>query len=96
MSHERTHEPRESYAGPVTIGAADTRVEVEATLRGGFQPIDGQFHWYGRLAASPALDALGPGTTVTLSTGHGSAECRLSDVDPWGRLRVTGTGRPPF
>ena len=27
---------------------------------------------------------------------HGSAEGRLSDVDPWGRFRIAGTGRPPF
>ena len=29
-------------------------------------------------------------TTVSIEAG------RLSDVDPWGRFRITGTGRPPF
>jgi hypothetical protein len=33
---------------------------------------------------------------VVLRTAHGSAEGRLSDVDPWGRFRIAGVGRPPF
>ncbi|MBA2956211.1 DUF4873 domain-containing protein [Nocardioides sp. MAH-18] len=90
------HEPHEEYAGPATIAAGDTIVEVEADLRGRFEPIDGRFHWYGRLSASPALDELGSGATVSVTTEHGSAQGRLSDVDPWGRLRLTGLGRPPF
>lgn len=90
------HEPREEYAGPATIAAGDTRIEVEADLRGRFEPIDGRFHWYGRLSASPALDELDSGATVSVTTEHGSAEGRLSDLDPWGRFRLTGLGRPPF
>jgi len=91
-----THEAQEHYAGPATLVAGDVRVEVEADLRGRFEPIDGRFHWYGRLAASAALDGLGSGTTVSVTTEHGSAEGRLSDLDPWGRFRLTGLGRPPF
>ncbi len=36
------------------------------------------------------------GATVTPVTPHGSAEGRLSDIDPWGRFQIAGTGRPPF
>ena len=93
MTH---HEPQEEYQGEAVLTATDVRIAVDASLRGRFEPIDGRFHWYGRLAASPELAALGSGSTVTLTTEHGSAEARLSDVDPWGRPRVTGTGRPPF
>jgi hypothetical protein len=71
-------------------------VRVEVTLRGHFEPIDGRFHWYGRLAADEALSQWQPGTTVVLTTPGGSAAGRLSDVDPWGRFRISGTGRPPF
>lgn len=85
-------DPQEQYDGPVTLVADATTIETTATLRGHFEPIDGRFHWYGRLAA-PGLDS---GTTVTLTTPHGSATGRLSDVDPWGRLRIAGVGRPPF
>ena len=66
-------------------------------LRGHFEPIDGRFHWWGRIAADERLDAEhSSGSTVTLVTPHGEAEGRLSDVDPWGRFRIAGTGRPPF
>ena len=41
-----------------------------------------------------ALDATG--SPVVLRTPHGDAAGRLSDRDPWGRYRVSGTGRPPF
>ncbi len=91
---EQVHEPQEQYDGPARI--VETQVEVEVTLRGHFQPIDGLFHWYGRIARDPALDQHRSGAVVTLRTPHGSAQGRLSDVDPWGRFRVSGTGRPPF
>ena len=86
------HEPQEHYAGPARIG--DT--EVRVTLRGQFQPIDGRFHWWGRVAQDPALEQHRSGVTITLLTPHGSAQGRLSDVDLWGRFRISGTGHPPF
>ena len=82
----------QQYDGPARIGLT----EVEVHLRGQFQPIDGRFHWWGRIATDPALDAHTSGATVTLETPHGAAEGRLSDVDPWGRFRISGTGKPPF
>lgn len=85
------HEPEESYAGTATID--ETTVEV--TLKGYFEAIDGHFHWYGRVAADTPLPHTS-GASVVLTTPHGSAEGKLSDVDPWGRFRITGTGRPPF
>jgi hypothetical protein len=83
----------EEYVGPARIG----RAEVAVQLRGGFQPIDGRFHWWGRIGRDDRLDEeQTSGSTVTLVTPHGEAEGRLSDVDPWGRLRISGTGKPPF
>jgi hypothetical protein len=104
MTH---HEAGEEYAGSATLSSAESTAEhqvgqevglevaVEVTLRGAFQPIDGRFHWYGRVTA-PGLDAVGSGASVVLRTPYGVATGRLSDLDPWGRMRVTGTGRPPF
>jgi hypothetical protein len=87
------HEPEELYDGPATI--AETEVKVQ--LRGHFEPIDGHFHWWGRISANEEIDTgHSSGSTVTLVTPHGAAEGRLSDVDPWGRFRIAGTGRPPF
>ncbi|MGH3414121.1 MAG: DUF4873 domain-containing protein [Marmoricola sp.] len=95
--HEQRHEPREEYEGPATIRAEDSSVEVTVTLRGRLEPIDGRFHWYGRVAASPELDAShSAGDHVTIATAHGTAAGRISDLDPWGRFRIAGTGRPPF
>lgn len=91
------HEPGEEYVGAATIAPGDglPDVLVRVDLRGVFQPLDGRFHWYGRIAPNADLD-IAPGATVTVHTAHGSAEARLYDLDPWGRFRVTGLGRPPF
>jgi hypothetical protein len=87
------HAPGEHFSGPAEIRVGQAAVEVEVELRGGFQPIDGHFHWYGRVGGD---DRLASGDRVTISTDHGTADGRLSDVDPWGRLRIAGTGQPPF
>lgn len=87
------HEPQEVYDGPADVGG----VTVDVRLRGHFEPIDGHFHWYGRVASDTALAARhASGSAVLLTTPHGEAEGRLSDLDPWGRYRIAGTGRPPF
>lgn len=90
-------EPHEDhYSGTATLVAGERETVVAVRLRGGFQPIDGRHHWYGRLSPDAALDELGSGATVTLRTGSGEATGRISDRDPWGRYRVAGTGRPPY
>jgi hypothetical protein len=89
---EQSHDPGEHYDGPARIATS----EVGVRLRGRFEPIDGRFHWWGRISADPALPEDRAGTTVTIETPHGSARGRLSDLDPWGRFRISGTGRPPF
>lgn len=101
--------PAEEYAGPAWVRAGEVstgsttgrsttgEISVQVDLRGHFEPLDGKFHWYGRIAASEQLSAeVQPGATVVLATPHGRAEGRLSDLDPWGRFRISGTGRPPF
>ncbi|WP_235737821.1 DUF4873 domain-containing protein [Nocardioides alcanivorans] len=88
--------PADEYDGPATLSVDDRQVPVEVTLRGAFQPIDGRFHWYGRVTATDALDDVRSGAMATLTTPHGTAEAKLSDLDPWRRFRITGTGRPPF
>lgn len=90
------HEPLESYDGPATLLAGDASLSLHVRLRGHFQPIDGLFHWWGRVAADDSLDDSRSGSTITVRTAYGEAAGRLSDRDPWGRFRVVGTGRPPF
>jgi len=92
------HEPGEEYAGPAELIAEDDQgLNVEVQLRGHLEPIDGRFHWYGRIAADDAVAVHHrSGATVAVRTPHGTAAGRISDVDPWGRFRITGLGTPPF
>ena len=86
------------YEGAATLSTGETTITVEVVLRGHFQPIDGRFHWYGRLAANPEVDALAGSrrTEVVLRTPDGEAVGTLAEPDPWSRYRITGLGRPPF
>lgn len=87
----------EGYAGDAELFHDGTVCAVQVELRGHFQPIDGRYHWYGRVAASPEVDALAAsGASVVLRTPEGEATGKMSDRDPWGRFRITGTGRPPY
>ena len=69
---------------------------MEVRLRGHFQPIDGLLPLVGPdRAADAALEPHSLRLDGHAETPHGEAAGRLSDVDPWGRFRVSGTGRPP-
>ena len=86
----------------LAVVAAGTEVddlEVDVTVTGHLEPLDGQYHWYGRVQRDEALDrAKASGATeVVLTIGDGKpASARLAEHDAWGNLRITGTGRPPF
>ena len=89
----------EGYAGPAQLFSEQdsATLDVRVILRGVFQPIDGHYHWYGRLAQDDRLtDLVSSGASVVLHTPAGEAAGRLSDMDPWGRFRISGTGSPPF
>lgn len=88
----------EGYTGDAVLLDGDREVQVRAVLRGYFQPIDGHYHWYGRLDADQAVTDLVEGgrKELRLRTPEGEATATLSDPDPWQRYRVTGTSRPPF
>ncbi|HSY16505.1 MAG TPA: DUF4873 domain-containing protein [Jatrophihabitantaceae bacterium] len=88
----------DGYAGPAELVDGEAVVPVTVNLRGRFDPISGSYHWYGRVAATPAVTELVAvsGRTVLLRTPHGEVATGLADVDPWGRPRVEGFGVPPF
>jgi cation diffusion facilitator CzcD-associated flavoprotein CzcO len=88
----------DGYTGPATLDLAAASFDVHADLRGRFEPVDGRYHWYGRLARNDALAAAVGGGRVSgnLRTPAGMAECELSDQDPWGRYRIGGISTPPF
>jgi cation diffusion facilitator CzcD-associated flavoprotein CzcO len=92
------HGDDDGYTGPATLTIGDARYDVSVELRGVFQPIDGRYHWYGRIARHPGLTAaLGSARMAgVLRTPEGSAPGDLSDPDPWQRYRITGASTPPF
>ncbi|TCP49273.1 uncharacterized protein DUF4873 [Tamaricihabitans halophyticus] len=97
MSDEQEHE-EEGFAGEATLLLADSEIPVRVELRGYFQPIDGRYHWYGRITQNERVSELAEaGSKVgRLRTPQGEAEAKLSDPDPWGRYRVAGISTPPF
>ena len=95
---EATHPDEDGYTGPAELIDGDAVLAVQVTLAGHFDPISGKYSWYGRVAASPEVTALAENgaRTVRLRTPHGEVETALTDVDPWGRPRVSGFGPAPF
>ncbi|MPZ82345.1 MAG: DUF4873 domain-containing protein [Actinophytocola sp.] len=88
----------DGYEGVAVLRVAGAELTVTVTLAGNFEPIDGKYHWYGRIQPSAELTSLLDGRqgAGVLRTRHGEADGRLTDPDPWGRYRISGTGRPPF
>ncbi len=92
------HEHDDGYAGPAEVTVGERTFILDVRLSGFFQPLDGYYHWYGRLAADEDLSALvGTGKAdAVLTTPHGLAPGRLGDPDLWHRYRIEGTSTPPF
>lgn len=88
----------DGYRGAAVWEGGGLRREVRVQLRGYFQPIDGLYHWYGRIESDDELAASlrGGRAKGTLTTPHGSVPADIGDPDPWGRYRVEGTSTPPF
>jgi len=89
----------DEYAGPATLRVADRDLAVRVEVSGRFEPHDGRFHWGGRIAPEPPLAGIVRAGTraATLSVPGGEpVPARLGEPDPWGGVRVTGVGRPPW
>jgi hypothetical protein len=92
------HETEDGYRGSAVVVVDGREFAVDVDLRGHFQPIDGRYHWYGRLRPNDELAAElnGRKRAAALRTPDGMADGELSDPDPWGRYRITGISTPPF
>ncbi|MFC4946501.1 DUF4873 domain-containing protein [Pseudonocardia sp. GCM10023141] len=86
------------YSGPATVLIAEREVAVAVVLRGHFEPIDGFYHWYGRVATNAELAGLVTGNraSVVLRTPEGEQPAELTDPDLWQRFRIGGLSTPPF
>jgi len=88
----------DGYHGPALLEAGGDSFLLDVRLAGHFQPLDGRYHWYGRLQADEGVTALvGSGRAdVVLHTPHGRVTGSIGDVDLWNRYRIQGLGNPPF
>ena len=93
------HDDEDGYEGPARLVVGDDAFDVQVVLGGHLEPLDGKYHWYGRVVQNDAVDAAkkGGATSGVLTIGDGvGAEGRLAEHDAWGNLRITGLGAPPF
>jgi Domain of unknown function (DUF4873) len=89
----------ENYRGPARITVGEREIETEVRLSARFEPVEGRYRWAGRTAPDVTLLAhvTGGGREATLRISGGEpAAARLSEPDPWGGVRLTGTGTPPW
>jgi hypothetical protein len=88
----------EEYRGEATIVAGERSVTVTVRLSSRFEPVEGRYRWAGRAAPDETLTAqLRAGVReVTVRIGGSAARARLGEPDPWGGVRLTGTGRAPW
>jgi hypothetical protein len=89
----------ERYAGAAVLRADGVEVSVTIEVAGRVEPVDGRYHWGGRVAPAPEVAALVRGGKRAAELGLPGAPpvpARLGDVDPWGGVRITGVGTPPW
>jgi hypothetical protein len=89
----------DGYRGPARLAVNDDTIDVDVVLGGHLEPLDGKYHWYGRVVRNVSVDvAKSEGATVVgLSIdGRTSSAGRLAEHDAWGNMRITGLGAPPF
>jgi hypothetical protein len=89
----------EGYAGAAVLRAGGVEVAVTVEVGGRVEPVDGRYHWNGRVAPAPEVTALvraGRRAAELTVAGGRSAPARLGELDPWGGVRITGVGRPPW
>ena len=92
-------DPDEGYAGAATLRLADGDLPVRIRVSGRFEPIDGRYRWTGAADGGDDLVA-----RVRAGTREGTlripdaaeAPVRLGEPDPWGAVRITGVGHPPW
>jgi hypothetical protein len=93
-------EPRddEEFRGEATIETGELSVTVAVRLSARFEPVEGRYRWAGRAAPDEILAAqLRAGLREATVRIHGvRAAARLGEPDPWGGVRLTGSGRPPW
>lgn len=89
----------EEYRGAATLRVGDEDRSVTVRLSAHFEPLEGRYRWAGRTSPDEALvDRVRAGARdgVLSVPGGRDVPARLSEPDPWGGIRLSGTGTPPW
>ena len=93
------HINAEEYRGPAILHLDDGPFPVEIRMSAYFEPIEGRFRWAGRTGRHDMLRERAAGglrtATITVA-GSPETTVKLGDPDPWGGVRLSGTGTPPW
>jgi hypothetical protein len=92
-------DPDEGYTGPATLRVGGEELALRVRISGHFEPIDGRYRWSGAASGGQHLVELvraGHRDATLLVPDGAPAPARLGEPDPWGAVRLTGTGRPPW
>lgn len=86
------------YDGLVVIEHDDEAITTRMRVQGYFDPLDGHFHWAGIAFGDQVRDLKDRRVAVVeVVVGDGDpVPARLTDITPWGTVRITGVGRPPY
>ncbi|KAA0024123.1 DUF4873 domain-containing protein [Antrihabitans cavernicola] len=97
LSNVEEREPDTEYSGNAELSLGARRETVQVALSGHFEPLDGMYHWYGRVggAVAPFKKPNGSPLFLTIEAGP-ETPAALAEQDPWGNYRITGVGTPPW
>jgi len=89
----------EDFRGEAEVKVGGRSRTLRVRLSAHFEPLEGCLQWAGRAAPDEELtEAFRAGTREAELTIPGGAPTRakLGEPDPWGGLRLSGTGFPPW
>lgn len=87
------------FAGPAVLRSGDFEATSPVRLAGHFEPLDGNYHWYGTvddLEIGAALKKMPRGSVTVSVAGGDAAPVMVTDKTVWGTYRLVGVGAPPF
>ena len=93
--HQAGEDRELGYRGPATLHGEPVEVRLSAR----FEPLEGRFRWAGRTGPSPALHeqvTAGLRAAALALPGGPEIAVRVSEPDPWGGVRLSGAGTPPW
>jgi uncharacterized protein DUF4873 len=87
------------YRGPAALRVGPTTIPVTVRLSARFEPFEGRFRWAGRTTPDESLRERVSGglrEAMVILPGGAPVRVRLGEPDPWGGVRLSGAGTPPW